>query len=57
MFGLILGGFDGHSMKDGADVVRSVFNSANMAVEVHEIGASSPAISPGPVSLNCNTRQ
>jgi N-methylhydantoinase B len=36
MYDLILGGFGGRSMKDGAEALCPVFNCANIPVEVHE---------------------
>lgn len=36
MYDLILGGFGGRSMKDGAEALCPVFNCANVPVEVHE---------------------
>jgi N-methylhydantoinase B len=36
MYDLILGGYGGRSMKDGAEALCPVFNCANVPVEVHE---------------------
>jgi N-methylhydantoinase B len=36
MHDLILGGFGGRSVKDGAEALCPVFNCANVPIEVHE---------------------